>query len=277
MRLHLPAAGRRAGTLMVAVTLFVVLAGTTYQGVATALERRQFRHPGRLIDVGGHQLHIYCTGEGSPTVILEAGAASMSAAWGGIQSRIARSTRVCSYDRAGLGWSEAGDRPFTPSGAADDLAALLNASKEQGPLIVVGRGLGATFAQIFAARHTSRTAALVLIDAPDADHGLREGPLGQISGVTPWLARVGIRRAMRSANVAAAGLPEPWAGATRTFLYRPDHLARAVDELAMWRQAVDLAAETPPAVPSFTAAGDADAIVSSIEAAITRSRARTGQ
>ena len=103
---RIPIAVRRAIRLAAAVTLFGVLAGATYQGVATSLERRKFPHPGRLIDVGGHQLHLHCTGEGSPTVVLESAAASMSSSWGIVQPRIARTTRVCSYDRAGLGWSE---------------------------------------------------------------------------------------------------------------------------------------------------------------------------
>ena len=91
--------------------LFATLAGATYQGAATAIERRKFPHPGRMIDIGGLQLHIYCTGNGAPTVVLEAPAAGMSAAWGWVQPAVAQTTRVCSYDRAGLGWSEAGDQP----------------------------------------------------------------------------------------------------------------------------------------------------------------------
>ena len=111
---------------------FLVLAGATYQGVATALERRQFPHPGRLVDVGGHQLHLYCTGEGTPTVVLEAPAAGLSAAWGWIQPEIAETTRVCSYDRAGLGWSEAGDGPFEPAQVPVQLRALLEAARREG-------------------------------------------------------------------------------------------------------------------------------------------------
>ena len=88
---------------------FIVLAGVTYQSVATALERRQFPYPGRLIDVGDHQLHIYCVGEGAPTVVLEAPAAGISVGWAWVQDDLGQTTRVCSYDRAGLGWSEAGE------------------------------------------------------------------------------------------------------------------------------------------------------------------------
>ncbi len=131
-----------------AVLMFLVLAGATSQGVATALERREFPHPGRMVDVGGHQLHLYCTGEGTPTVILEAPAAGLSAAWGWIQPEIAETTRVCSYDRAGLGWSEAGDRPFDPAQVPVQLRALLEAAQERGPYVIAGQGLGAALARL---------------------------------------------------------------------------------------------------------------------------------
>src|SRR5919109_2646978 len=131
--------------------MFLVLAGATYQGVATALERREFPHPGRLVDVGGHQLHLYCTGEGTPTVVLEAPAAGLSAAWGWIQPRVAETTRVCSYDRAGLGWSEAGDAPFDPADVPVQLRALLDAAGERAPYVMVGQELGAALATLYAA------------------------------------------------------------------------------------------------------------------------------
>src|SRR5574341_1475973 len=119
-----------------AILTFLILAGATYQGVATALERRQFPHPGRMVSVGDHQLHIYCTGEGPPTVVLEAPATGMSAAWGWVQPDVAAVTRVCSYDRAGLGWSEAGDRRFDPANVVEELHALLQRSGELRPYVL---------------------------------------------------------------------------------------------------------------------------------------------
>ena len=112
---------RRTTRAIVALLAFFVLAGATYQGVATALERHRFQRPGGLVDAGGHQLHIFCMGQGSPVVLLEAAAGSMSVAWGWIQPEIARMTRVCSYDRAGLGWSEAGDGQYIPSRVPEEL------------------------------------------------------------------------------------------------------------------------------------------------------------
>ena len=124
---------RRALYLGVMGAIFVVLAGTTYQGVATALERRQLPHPGRLIDVGGHQLHLDCSGEGHPIVVLEAPSMGMSAVWGWIRQDLTSRTRVCAYDRSGLGWSEAGDSDYDPSRAIDELHVLLERATEAGP------------------------------------------------------------------------------------------------------------------------------------------------
>src|SRR5215216_5878197 len=141
------------------VTTLMVLVGATYQGVSTALERHRFPRPGRMVDVGGHQLHLYCTGEGAPLVVLEAPAAGMSAAWGWVQPQVARVTRVCSYDRAGLGWSDRSDGPYTPDAVVGELHTLLASAGERGPFVIVGHGLGAEFARLFASRFADETAA----------------------------------------------------------------------------------------------------------------------
>ena len=220
---------RRVLLVAAVILTFLVLAGATYQGVATAIERRQFRHPGRLVDAGGHQLHIYCLGEGQPTVVLEAPATGMSATWGWVQPEVARITRVCSYDRAGLGWSEAGDRPYQPSAVAGELRALLQPAGEPGPYVVVGHGLGAAFAVLFAAQFGSDVAGLVLIDPPVPDSTTERDQ-------TTW-------RATRMMSSNAAGLPGVSAGALRAFLNRPDHLTRAATELSRWDETVRLAAD----------------------------------
>jgi pimeloyl-ACP methyl ester carboxylesterase len=229
-----------------AVAIFPLLVGATYQGVATALERRQFPHPGQLVDVGGHQLHIHCAGVGAPTVVLEAPAVGMSAAWALVQPAVAQTTRACSYDRAGLGWSEAGDRPFDPAGVPEQLQTLLTGAREPGPYVLVGQGLGAAFAAMYASRFGEEVRALVLVDAPSAAHAAAQPQTArQLVYAAPWLARAGILRATRLLSKNAAGLPEPAAGALRAFLNRPDHLTRAAVELARREETIALAASTP--------------------------------
>ncbi len=212
-----------------ALVAFLVLAGATYQGVATALERHRYQRPGGLVDAGGHQLHIHCTGKGSPVVILEAAAGSMSPAWGWVQPQVARKTRVCSYDRAGLGWSEAGDGSYVPSRVPEELRVLLDRANEIGPVVLVGHELGALFARIYAARFPATTAALVLIDDPLT---VQTPMSATLPSAWPWLARVGILRLSRQLSLLAQGLPGDSGGAMRAFLNRPDHLTRAAMELS---------------------------------------------
>jgi len=223
------------------VILLLVLIGATYQGVATALERRRYPHPGRLIDVGGHQLHLYCVGRGSPTVILEAPATAMSAAWAWVQPEVAETTRICSYDRAGLGWSEAGDAPFAPQAVAPELNALLVKAGERAPFILAGAELGAALATVYAARYPDDTAALVLVNPPGA-FGRRNAsqPSARFVSLSPWLARAGALRAMRALSGSARELPQPAAGVLRAFLNRPDHLTRAAGELSKQNDAIAL-------------------------------------
>jgi len=224
MLAKLPPNLRRIVKAVFAVLLFLVLVGTTYQSVATALERRELERPGRFVDVGGHQLHIHCLGQGLPTVVLEAAAGGMSAAWGWVQPEAASVTRVCSYDRAWLGWSEGGDEEYSPARMLEELHTLLVNANEHGPFVLVGHELGATVVRDFAARFASETAAIILVQ----ESGARAGSLFVRSW--PWLARVGFLRAAGTLSNLAAELPGESGDAMRIFLNRPDHLARAAQE-----------------------------------------------
>jgi len=225
----LPLRLRRATRAIAALLAFLVLAGATYQGVATALERHRFKRPGGLVDAGGHQLHIYCTGRGAPVVILEAAAGSMSPAWAWVQPDVARKTRVCSYDRAGLGWSEAGDGRYVASRVPEELRVLLDRANEIGPVVLVGHEAGALFARMYAARFPENTAALVLIDDPTT---VQTTMRTTFPSAWPWLARVGLLRLSGQLSSLAEGLPGEAGGAMRAFLNRPDHLTRAAMELS---------------------------------------------
>ncbi len=251
---------KRVSLRLAAAVFFMVLAGATYQGVATAVERRSFPRPGGMVDVGGHQLHIACTGTGSPTVVLEAPAGGMSAAWGTVQPLVAKETRVCSYDRAGLGWSEWADAPYAAETVADELERLLARSNVAPPFVVAGQGLGAAYARLFAAGSGRDTAALVLIDDPAAERPRgSDGGVLQFPAALPWLARVGALRASGALSSRGERLADPAGSMLRAFLNRPDHLTRTADELDGWRRTVTLAAGattgTAAAVTRLTVAG----------------------
>ena len=100
---------------MIAGLLALAVIGAVYQAVATEIDQRAYPPPGKMVDIGGHRLHIHCVGQGSPTVILESGLGTMSADWANVQPEVAKTTRVCAYDRAGTGWSEPGPSLATPS------------------------------------------------------------------------------------------------------------------------------------------------------------------
>ena len=121
--------------------------------------------PGRLVDVGGGiNMHIYCTGEGSPTIVLDAGLNGGTMSWARVQEQVSNHTRVCSYDRAGMSWSEPGTKPRTYMKIADELHVLLAASGEQGPYVLVGHSVGAHTVRFFVQKYPTDVAGVVLVD-----------------------------------------------------------------------------------------------------------------
>lgn len=246
------------GTVLL-VLVVVFLAGVTYQGVATALERRDFPRPGHHVNVGGLQLHIHCSGEGRPAVVLEAPAMGMSAAWGWVQPEVAARTRVCSYDRAGLGWSQTGDVPYRPENVPAQLHALLTGAGVDRPVVIAGESLGAAFARMYAAQYPSDVLGLVVLDdvTPGAPGGGDAGDVdayARFARYSPWLARTGVLRVGRVLSSEARGIPEPAGGAMSSFLNRPDHLTRASRELSRWNDTLALAAaaNVPATLPVVT-------------------------
>ena len=121
--------------------------------------------PGRLIDIGRRKLHLYCTGKGTPTVILVAGGSAFSIDWALVQPKVAESTRVCSYDRAGLGWSGPGPEDNIVEENVSDLHAVLHASGERGPFLLVGASIGGIYIQAYQRAFPADVAALVFTNS----------------------------------------------------------------------------------------------------------------
>jgi pimeloyl-ACP methyl ester carboxylesterase len=213
------------------VAVLVALVGATVQGVLTSLERRGLARPGRMVDVGSHQLHVHCTGAGPTRVLLEAPLGSFSSYWTPVQTALDDRLAVCSYDRSGLGWSERGDGAFAPEQASRELDALVAQVGAAGPVVVVGDGFGAALAARFAREHADRVAALVLMAWPTAS-----GPARRPSVRSPWLARIGLLRALdqRSGPRPAAESADDGSLEERAFGYRPDHLTRSAEEAQRW-------------------------------------------
>ena len=144
---------------------------------------------GQMIDIGGRKLHLHCTGEGSPTVVLIAGGGAFSIDWALVQPKIAEQTRVCSFDRAGLGWSEPGPAEETVEETVTDLHALLRASGEKGPFILVGASIGGIYIQAYQRAFREDVAGLVFSNSAN-----RVGFKGKDKGGLLWeLAEADIR------------------------------------------------------------------------------------
>lgn len=226
----------------------VVVGGTLFQLAATARDRRRMSPPGRLVDAGGHQLHLLISGNArrAPTVVLEAGGMATSPQWALIQPRIAEFAQVVSYDRAGLGWSEPGPRPRDARTVARELHTLLENAGVPGPYVLVGASLGGAYATVFADMYRHETAGLVLVDSVHPDQLERLPRQAQqalaalrfANRVLPLVATLGLTHLMDVTHLLLAGLPSqlpPDAAAQlRTFAHWPRHWAAVLDEVSVW-------------------------------------------
>jgi pimeloyl-ACP methyl ester carboxylesterase len=200
--------------ILVGLSGFLILAavaGATYQWFATRKDLATTPPPGRLVDVGGHRLHLWCTGTGAPAVILETGLGGSSADWGFVQPDVARFTRVCSYDRAGMGYSDPGPSPRTARRIASELAELVDRSGVGGPVVLVAASSGGFNVRVFASDHTDRVAGLVLVDASHEDQA-HEVP--RLARFVPLLSSLG---ALRLLGVSFGLSPESLAPSAQRF------------------------------------------------------------
>jgi len=191
---------RRTGLVLLAAVVALALIGAAYQAIATVTDSRNHPPPGQLIDVGGHSLHIYCRGTGTPTVILDALFPGTVSNWAWVQPEIAKTTRVCAYDRAGLGWSDSGPIPRDAVQQAAELHTLLTNAGVTGPYVLMGHSLGGLTVRMFADRYPDEVAGMVLVEASNPDGWKRLGKpegVGVDHGmltVAPLLGRVGVFR-----------------------------------------------------------------------------------
>ena len=192
-----------AWVIVLFVAASAALAGMVYQAVGSARDRRRYVAPGELRRVAGHRLHYRCEGRGAPVVVLEAGIAASSLTWSRVQPLIAQFSRVCSYDRAGLAWSEPASAPRTISALVKELHTLLQRTGEPPPYVLVGHSFGGLIIRAFARAHPSDVAGLVFVDplhpeewcepSPQQREMLRGGIF--LSRLGAVLARLGIVRA----------------------------------------------------------------------------------
>jgi pimeloyl-ACP methyl ester carboxylesterase len=134
-----------------------------------AIETQAFPPPGQLVEVGNYRLHINCMGNGSPTVVMEGGGGDFSLDWSLVQPGVASFTRVCTYDRAGHGWSDPGPMPRTMQQIVSELHTGLKKAGVEGPYVLVGQSFGGLLVRVYASQYPKEVAGMVLIDSSHED------------------------------------------------------------------------------------------------------------
>jgi len=142
----------------------VALAGTAYNALSLRHYRAVAGVPGRLFNVGGYSMHLYCTGKGAPAIILDSGLGDDSLIWAKVQPQLAQHTTVCAYDRAGFGWSQARPGRRDANSIADQLHGLLRAAGVRPPYILMSHSISGLYARAYAKRYSPELAGLVLVD-----------------------------------------------------------------------------------------------------------------
>ncbi len=218
----------------------IVAAGVLYERVGEWRDRKALPQIGTSYDIGGRSLNLYCSGEGGPAVIFEGNAGEPGFRWARVQREVAKSTRACWYDRAGLGWSDPGPFPNNSAAVAHDLHDLLAAAKIPPPYILVGYAMGGFHVRVYRSFFPSEVAGLVLVDPMNEDmtiqiHNHNELNRPRVILILRAITGVGLWRLLqRSPGPPVNGWSEQdWNTLMR--LYRlPKARLAAVQELPIW-------------------------------------------
>jgi pimeloyl-ACP methyl ester carboxylesterase len=216
-----------------AVLLILGVAGFIYEPMAETADAKAYPPPGKMVDVGGYRLHIHCSGSGSPTVVIESGWGDSSASWGWVQPEVAKTTRVCTYDRAGMGWSEASPRPRTTSVYVSELHTLLKNANEPGPYVMVGHSMGVFTVLVYAHDYPSDVAGMVLVDGqalPPEGTVPQPAPKPGKTSVATMLARIGVMRLFASQLGSIQNLPPEEKNALKATSVAPRSVQAFQDE-----------------------------------------------
>jgi pimeloyl-ACP methyl ester carboxylesterase len=215
---------RMGGVLAALVLAFAVAIamGIGYEQVERQRERERLPQVGRSVDIGGRTLNLYCSGEGSPAVILESNTFAPGYSWVFIQREIAKVTLACWYDRAGYGWSESAPPPHTSTASAMDLHKLLRGAGLPPPYLLVGDGFGNFNVRVYNGLYPGDVAGMVLVD-PIVEQEERMGMASRVPfhlGYPPDLvlrtvSRIGLMRLLHHSkprDLPPVGLtPGEWA------------------------------------------------------------------
>lgn len=216
-----------------------ILGGYLYQTISLQQDKKILQPPGKLFKVGNNQIHLYCTGSGSPTVILEAASGGMQSSWGWIQPEVSKHTRVCSYDRRGRGWSSGDNTNISIEEVAKDLHAVLWAAQINDKYILVGHSLGGIYTRKYQERYSNEVVGMVLIDASHPRVLITEPEVLEKTKSAvdefrtyEWLARIGLPRLYLAlgGQLDFYSLPEKERKETAYFWSTPEHYSSMARE-----------------------------------------------
>lgn len=223
---------------MAAILCAAAIAGSIYELVSELNDARRFPQEGRSVDVGGFRLNIHCAGAGEPAVILDSGLGIPAMGWDLVQPGVEKFTRVCSYDRAGYGWSDPGRLPRTSRQIAQELHVLLENAGPPPPYILVGHSFGGFNVRVFNSLYPNEVAGIVLVDPSledaseptDAAAAKRDNAETLLfARVYPGLFHLGIARLFLATD--RTPLPEHLDAGLRYLLLKPTHMRAMVDEM----------------------------------------------
>lgn len=237
----------RGLAVLTALVATSAAAGSVYQCLSETADLKRHPPPGRLIDIGGRKLHILCAGAFvGPTVVIEAGSGDDSTLWQDMMRRVSAFAHICTYDRAGLGWSDPASGSRTIDNRAADLHALLVAANVPVPYVLVGHSYGGYIVRRFAAIYPANVGGVVLVDAPEEEFSFASEGIQSIERVGTqeqrrgWITQVGLAR-LGSAlfpdrlNPVKGVPPEVRDLMTALALRTSRHFARA-DEMASYHK-----------------------------------------
>lgn len=219
------------------LALLLALVGTTLLLGAKAKADLIAQYPplGQMIDVGGYRLHIDCQGNGAPTVVMEAGLTEPSLMWALVQPQVSATTRVCVYDRAGLGWSDTSPKPRTAEIMVEELHTLLQNANIAGPYVMVGHSTGGMLVRLYAHSYPAEVVGMVLVDAQHEDQFARLSPEIQ-QGIKAMFAQSNQELPLYRMVVATGiGALVPAIGALADTPQLPSPAREAVSALALSR------------------------------------------
>jgi pimeloyl-ACP methyl ester carboxylesterase len=256
---------RRAGRLkrwlgrivlgLLALVALAAIVGASYQALGNRADARRFPQQGKSVPLGPEfdnlTLSIDCRGEGSPTVILDSGLGVPAVGWNLVQTEVAKFTRVCSYDRAGYGWSGASSRPRTSAEIVKELHALLAAANEKGPYILVGHSFGGYNVRVYNGQYPNEVAGMVLVDASHEDQVARMSPplqafmkkttedMQRQIKLAPLLIRFGIARFAQRNQGEAPGVSKEFGREIIYLQLQPKFIDASTSEMSLFSESAN--------------------------------------